>query len=304
MAFAAVAALIGGAEVTAALVLSAISEVGLVTTVVGAVTGNKDLLKIGGVMGLVGGVGGLINNLGAPAVAGAVDQTAAETARLGLDNAGAVASPVVDPIVENTTAGMLGESAKGATEFGTQAMMPPADASGNALGSGFYGNGPGGAELGASPMTQGMTPAANAPSVGPTDVATPYSASTTNVPSVGAPEAPSTPFSESNPYMNETAKFNAQNAQAAGKYWGNAPEASNSWWGGLKDFVNNNKELTNNIVKVGAGVFSGIAQANQADREYNLKNNQFEYQKQQNKNSGNWSPILYNKPTGILGQAR
>jgi hypothetical protein len=40
------------------MVLTAVAEVGTALTVVGAVTGNKDMMKVGGVMGLVGGVGG------------------------------------------------------------------------------------------------------------------------------------------------------------------------------------------------------------------------------------------------------
>jgi hypothetical protein len=60
MAFPAVAALIAGAEATAAVVLAAVTEIGVTMTVVGAVTGSKDLMKIGGVMSLVGGIGGMV----------------------------------------------------------------------------------------------------------------------------------------------------------------------------------------------------------------------------------------------------
>lgn len=58
MAFTSTAALIGGAEVTAGLVLASVAEVGMAVTVVGAVTDNKDMMKVGGVMSLVGGIGG------------------------------------------------------------------------------------------------------------------------------------------------------------------------------------------------------------------------------------------------------
>ena len=57
---------------TVASVLTAVSYVGLATTVVGAVTGNKNLMKIGGEIGLVGGIGGLVNGaIGGAASAGA-----------------------------------------------------------------------------------------------------------------------------------------------------------------------------------------------------------------------------------------
>jgi hypothetical protein len=46
---------------TAATILTAVSEVGIACTVVGAVTGSKDLIKVGSVLGVVGGVGSLIN---------------------------------------------------------------------------------------------------------------------------------------------------------------------------------------------------------------------------------------------------
>ncbi len=73
MAFAAIGALIGGATATTALVLTAVTEIGMAMTVVGAVTGNKSLMKIGGVLGLVGGVGGMMAGAaagGASTVAG------------------------------------------------------------------------------------------------------------------------------------------------------------------------------------------------------------------------------------------
>ncbi len=61
MAFTAIGSLIAGAAVETAVVLAAITEVGIAMTVVGAVTGSKSLMKIGGVLSLVGGVGGMIN---------------------------------------------------------------------------------------------------------------------------------------------------------------------------------------------------------------------------------------------------
>src|SRR3954468_1511272 len=59
MAFTAVGAIIAGEAVTAGVVLAAVAEVGMAVTVVGAVTGSKDMMKVGGIMSLVGGVGSL-----------------------------------------------------------------------------------------------------------------------------------------------------------------------------------------------------------------------------------------------------
>ncbi|MBC3919150.1 hypothetical protein H8L32_16785 [Undibacterium sp. CY18W] len=68
-----VTAVVAAFEVTTvATVLTAISAVGMATTVVGAVTGNKNLMKIGGEISMVGGIGSLVNaGIGALGAAGA-----------------------------------------------------------------------------------------------------------------------------------------------------------------------------------------------------------------------------------------
>lgn len=55
------AAFVEGA--TTAIILTAVTEVGVALSVVGAVTKSSELSKLGGVMSLVGGVGGLANGL-------------------------------------------------------------------------------------------------------------------------------------------------------------------------------------------------------------------------------------------------
>lgn len=75
MAFTAVASVLAGTASTA-VVIAAIGEVGLALTVAGAVTGNKNLMKVGAVMGVAGGVGSLATSAfgaateGAAAIAG------------------------------------------------------------------------------------------------------------------------------------------------------------------------------------------------------------------------------------------
>jgi hypothetical protein len=75
MAFTGVAALFGAAEagaaISAGMVLSAVAEVGTAMTVVGAVTGSKDLMKVGGIMGAVGGIGSFMAGASAWAAAAA-----------------------------------------------------------------------------------------------------------------------------------------------------------------------------------------------------------------------------------------
>jgi hypothetical protein len=86
MAFAAVATLFTAEAVTSAMVLSAMAEVGTVMTVVGAVTGNKDLMKVGGAVGLIGGIGGLVNGAaGAGALSTTVPTEAQAAAQPALD---------------------------------------------------------------------------------------------------------------------------------------------------------------------------------------------------------------------------
>lgn len=57
MAFAAISTIAAGAEITAGIALLAVAEVGTVLSVVGGLTGNAALSKIGGTMALVGGIG-------------------------------------------------------------------------------------------------------------------------------------------------------------------------------------------------------------------------------------------------------
>jgi len=56
-----VSAVFAADVVTAGMVATAVADAGMALSVVGAVTGNSDLTKLGGVMGLAGGIGGLIN---------------------------------------------------------------------------------------------------------------------------------------------------------------------------------------------------------------------------------------------------
>jgi len=83
------AALWSGAALAAGglSVLGTIAAVGAVVAGVGAVTGNQDLAKIGGVMGLVGGIGALANNAGV--FGGVADQVSAMESAADMAEAGA-----------------------------------------------------------------------------------------------------------------------------------------------------------------------------------------------------------------------
>lgn len=114
-----VTAVVAAFEVTTvATVLTAISAVGMATTVVGAVTGNKNLMKIGGEISMVGGIGSLVNAgigaLGAAGAAGA-DVAAGQIATdMASQTAGdAVADAASDAVSNVATDGLVADSVPG-----------------------------------------------------------------------------------------------------------------------------------------------------------------------------------------------
>ena len=139
MAFTSIAALVGGAEASAALVLGAITEVGVTMNVVGAVTGDKGLMKLGGVMGIIGGVGGLVNGAMGAAAEGAsyggasmAEQEAINAAGpIGTEAATGAATGAADAIASDgisfggeaaPTAGMTTENLSSAVDEANKAL--------------------------------------------------------------------------------------------------------------------------------------------------------------------------------------
>ena len=115
MGFSTIAAMMAGtAAVEAGALLAAISTIGLEMTLVGAVTGSKGLMKLGGVMGLVGGVGGLING----AVSGAASATAESALGLGTDASSLGAVNGMDAMSD----AFVSSGASGAGGFGAEAV--------------------------------------------------------------------------------------------------------------------------------------------------------------------------------------
>lgn len=210
MAFTAITALITGSEaVSAALVLSAMAEVGTAMTVVGAVTGSKDLMKLGGIIGLVGGVGGMVN--------GAMGAAATESAYSGFGAAG--------------RAEVAGGAGASALEAGAAGAAPAAGAEGIGMGAGA------GNELGIAPnapQLQGTTPASAAARSAPS--ATPASAAATPGGAV-APGTPSAPGAPSGPA--DVGKAFETNAANGDSFFGKVTSfAKNN-----KELVNNGVKL-------------------------------------------------------------
>lgn len=118
MAFPAIAALVGaagsGAAIGAGMVLAAVAEVGLAMTVVGGVTGNQKLMRIGGAMSLIGGVGGMIAGAAGGAASGAAGLGEAATGAA-LDTAseaamGAVSQTAIDGVTDSMLTDLGGEA--------------------------------------------------------------------------------------------------------------------------------------------------------------------------------------------------
>lgn len=129
MAFTATAALITGSQaVSAGLVLAAVAEVGMAVTLVGAVTGNKDMMKVGGIMGIVGGVGGLINSAvqgGSAAAAGAAGASGGGAAAgSGVSQTAAGVNGAMGGVVNNAGGWVSGQAVGSAgTEIASQAAQ-------------------------------------------------------------------------------------------------------------------------------------------------------------------------------------
>lgn len=134
MAFAAVATLFAATTVTVPMVLAAMAQVGTVMSVVGLVTGNKDLAKLGGAIGLVGGVGGLIAGAASAASSGVAGNLAQEGFRAGeslAQNAAtdvtidAGAAGLTAPEVTNFAATPGISEAQAVPDVGNVGMSPP-----------------------------------------------------------------------------------------------------------------------------------------------------------------------------------
>lgn len=124
MAFTGIAAIVGavgaGTAVTVSMVLVAVAEVGTILSVVGAVTGNETLMKIGGVMGLVGGIGSAISGAASGAASAGLDAAAGEAfteagtslaSDLGSNGLGALESTMSPGELLNGATGTVGQTA-------------------------------------------------------------------------------------------------------------------------------------------------------------------------------------------------
>lgn len=236
MAFAAIGALFSGAAVTATTVLAAVSQIGTIMSVVGAVTGNKSLMKIGGVMGLVGGVGGLINGATSSAASAGADALASTATDVAADVSAGAATEAANAAAGGVTEGLgaMTSPVSGATatgvELGTLGMEPaivPAATTAQSVTAPI-------ADA-ATQVTGVVTPADVAGNLGPAGVSAPAG--------VVSP------------------------ADMTGNL---APQTSSSFFGSMSDFAAKNPKLIDTVTRAGLGMVSGAANSKYKEAELQL----------------------------------
>lgn len=258
MAFTGITALVSaastGAAVTATMVMAAVAEVGLALTVVGAVTGNEKLTKIGGAMSLIGGVGGMI----AGAAGGAAGAAAAEA---GLGEAA-------------TTAALETASAEAAAAYGGTAGAEAATAE---LVSGMEAAASTGADLAttaASSAPQGIVESAikpietaaqpaqsmqvaQQPAQTVNDISTPQAPRAPEAPA-GA-QGPSTPYEAPDMVAGENPTDRA--LRMGTKTANLPPQDSNSFFSGMTNWLSKNQNMA-------GGLFQGAWKGYEANRKH------------------------------------
>lgn len=238
---------------TLAAIATAVTEVGLALTVVGGVTGNKDLMKIGGVLSIAGGIGGFAAGaIGSAAGAGGAALGEAGTeAALGAaaDEAYAAAygGSAAAEATESAIAGMEGAASSAAPELGAVASD--------------------GASLAATAPEAIANPAAQnaiqAPSLAPDAMVAP------DANTVAGATGPVGPAGAQGPQTPWEADFQASGA--IGPASGTPPVAGASMWDSFSAFANKNKGLIDAGMKVVGGAMDGANQRDMLDQRLALE---------------------------------
>lgn len=275
MAFTGIAALMGAETVTAALVLSAVAEVGVALSVVGAVTGSKDLMKLGGVMGLVGGIGGMMASGGSGFVAGGAGGGAAGA---GADFGMAAADAGADMLAGGAGGGALGAGA----DFGAESVgMDVAQAA---------------ATPALSEIPANVAPVAPPGIVGGNSTALQKASASLNSSGNGA-QMPIGAQSPTGPagVQDVGARFGTGNEGA--NYGVSAPDSSDSFLSKLSSFAEKNKTLLNNGMQLVGGALKGANDRSMFDEKVALE-------KQRLNQTGYGNQIANFAPSSIVTGAR
>ena len=240
MAFTAVTALVAAETVTATMVLAAAAQIGTAMTIVGAVTGSKDLMKLGGTMALVGGIGGMA----AGAMSGAAADAAATTV---LDEAAsqAGADALSASLDQGANAMATGVTDSATAQVGSDALAQQLDQ--QAMGQVA-------SNTASAPVTANQMPMDNSA------VATAADAGIVNPMS----NAGSTPYDTAG--ANNPSAWNGDATQrVANDYLGNQKVNSDNWFASM---FKNAKPDT--LLNLGGNVLGGVAKGYEADRNYQL----------------------------------
>lgn len=269
--------------VTFAAVAAAVSELGIAMTVVGAVTGSKELTKWGGILGLAGGIGSL--------AAGAVSAgtSAAEGA------AGAVADSA--PTAMDTIASGLGSNS--IDSIGTAA----ADAGSASTDLSLLD----GASSGASPSLSGADllsgphalPGTAPPSTGIIQgQANGLATDTTTAAPVASPSDTSTAFSAA----KDSQAYNSTLPNG-----GVVPPTDTSSSGIVQWFKSLDPKTQSTVLQTGSGMVSGLFNGWSAEQKQALAQNQFNLEQQKYNTTvanANAQPTINFKPVGIINTAK
>jgi len=261
MAFTAVTALVAAETVTATMVLAAAAQIGTAMTIVGAVTGSKDLMKLGGTMALVGGIGGMA----AGAMSGAAADAAATTV---LDEAASKAGSdaLAASLDQGANAMATGVTDSATAQVGSDALAQQLDQQAmGQVGSTATAAGNTGIPTGGQ-MAMDNSAVATAADAGVAtpmgvDVSTPYSTSGANNPSAWSGDATQR---VSNDLIGKTNSGNF-----------------------FTEFFKNTKPDT--LLNLGGNVLGGVAKGYEADRNYQLGKDRLGLIQQQ-MNWGNSTP--------------
>jgi hypothetical protein len=288
MAFTAVAALAAGEAATATLVLAAVAEVGTALTVVGAITGSKDLMKIGAVMGMVGGIGGAIaggaSAAGAEAATGALSDEATNAA---LDSASqeALSSYGGDAAMQASQQAGIQSMEQGASQglVGSQVAAPVADV---------------------APVAQ---QAVTATPIQPGEVSAPAQQTVNDVVGAQAPNGVAAPVGAQGPadlvtpYTNPTDMrlANGKQTTPGGAMAPSGPAStSDSLFARFSDWANKNKEVANAGLQTVGGLFKGANDRSMFNEKIALQRDMWN----RANNVGSFAPSLLPQ-TGLIGKA-
>lgn len=267
MAFVATAALITGEAAGVVAVVAAAAEIATFMTVAGAVTGNEDLMKIGGAIGLAAGVGGL--------AAGAIGAAGTEVAGSALADSGW--SSAMD------TAGDAGLSS--ANQLADSGLQDAVSKNVNPELTGLGDNAPSTITGTGLPAPEEALKAPTAQATGAEAVQSPQQVGTANADtdvnmaratdSVDANAAKldvSSPADIADPYANETAKLNRQDIASPA---GTGKQPAGSYLDSFLSFAEKNGKLLNTGATLLSGGMSGMQKAKQAQQEMDYKNRVF-----------------------------